>query len=714
MYAREQVHHPLMRCSLLIAVTTIAVVVSSCGSRDVAQGEHPTVTVYETQRDTSQESDADRALFTATSELTYDELVALGLDHGPYSVRAYGETAGNPIYTVSPGQKLTIPFTVENFGDLADSYDITVASSSSLVDAGQVPSTLDLEPGEKRDFVLLLRVPSGQPAGLLDEIEVRVASRSDYSNIDSFRATVKSRGPALAEPGASSTISTTTTQRTAADSSGRVLAVDVTEDGYLALCSDGSLWAWGDVRHGDRGNGETPISEDPVRIGSDSDWVAMSLDGMWSLALKADGSLWGWGRELPVRREGAWAVTDSSTPICLDSESAWAAVSACWGHVLALQEDGSLWAWGYNGDGRLGTGDPNNRLFPVKIGSDHDWTKVAASETHSLALKKDGSLWAWGVCLPGGKDDATVGQSLVPARVGSESDWVAVSAGQGYSLALKKDGSLWGWGLNDFGQLGDGTTGYRAALTHIGSDSDWVAVSAGWRSSLAVKKDGSLWGWGSDMYGGMGGGYDEQRLVTTRIGSDSDWMAVDGDWENSAALKKDGSVWIWSFAQLGTGVITTHFSPVRVLGPAVETSTSYPMATTTTVFRMVTELSVAVGSQGVISNEQVIELLGAYFSGCSEVPDELPVVAMGIGVLEQRTFGDWAVAEGLVMDPQAHVGWGAVFQKRDGTWVLKYVQSGSAAEMSTDHMKAMQVPPEVIDYFRFKPIPEDVPYKLPG
>jgi alpha-tubulin suppressor-like RCC1 family protein len=101
----------------------------------------------------------------------------------------------------------------------------------------------------------------------------------------------------------------------------------------------------------------------------------------------------------------------------------------------------------------------------------------------------------------------------------------------------------------------------------IGSDRDWAKVAASETHSLAVKKDGSLWGWGSDMYGGMGGGYDDKRLVPTHIGSDSDWMAVDGDWGNSAALKKDGSVWIWGFAQLGTGAITTHFSPVRVLGP---------------------------------------------------------------------------------------------------------------------------------------------------
>ena len=65
-------------------------------------------------------------------------------------------------------------------------------------------------------------------------------------------------------------------------------------------------------------------------------------------------------------------------------------------HILGVKTDGTLWAWGYNNLGQLGTGDTADRIFPVRVGTDADWSAVAAGEYHSLALKNNGTLWAWG------------------------------------------------------------------------------------------------------------------------------------------------------------------------------------------------------------------------------------------------------------------------------------------------------------------------------
>src|SRR5439155_20978276 len=70
--------------------------------------------------------------------------------------------------------------------------------------------------------------------------------------------------------------------------------------GYtLALKVDGSLWAWGNNASGQLGDGTTTFRPTPVRIGLETNWIAVAVDkgcySSFSVALRADGTLWIWG-----------------------------------------------------------------------------------------------------------------------------------------------------------------------------------------------------------------------------------------------------------------------------------------------------------------------------------------------------------------------------------------------------------------------------------
>jgi len=361
-------------------------------------------------------------------------------------------------------------------------------------------------------------------------------------------------------------------------------AVATGDEHTLALKSDGSLWAWGDNRHGELGLGDREDSDRPTRVGDDSDWaaaVARSLfGGANTLALKRDGSLWAWGHL--YGEFGLDDREDRDRPMRVGDDSDWAAAAAAGvyrkyqnhGHTLALKRDGSLWAWGDNGDGQLGLGDRANRDRPTRIGDDSDWAVVATGSTHTLALKRDGSLWAWG---DDGDGQLGLGGAdrYRPTRVAGERDWAAVATVSDHSFALKRDGSLWEWGA-----------GFLLACklpTCMGSDSDWAAVAtyAGRHAyldghTLALKRDGSLWAWGDNGDGqlGLGGAGDRRnrkRTVyrPTRIGSDSDWAAVATGERHTLALKRDGSLWVWGrndHAQLGVGVRrnAVRYGPTRI------------------------------------------------------------------------------------------------------------------------------------------------------
>ncbi len=52
--------------------------------------------------------------------------------------------------------------------------------------------------------------------------------------------------------------------------------------------------------------------------------------------------------------------------------------------------------WGYNAYGQLGDGSTTTRVNIVRAGSLTNVVSVASGDLHSLAVKSDGTVWAWG------------------------------------------------------------------------------------------------------------------------------------------------------------------------------------------------------------------------------------------------------------------------------------------------------------------------------
>src|SRR5208283_1128152 len=169
-------------------------------------------------------------------------------------------------------------------------------------------------------------------------------------------------------------------------------------------------------------------------------------------------------------------------------------IAAGWQHSLFLKSDGSLWAMGNNGDGRLGNGTYNQTNLPEQIVASNV-TAIAAGYNHSLFLKRDGSLWAMGLNNHGQLGDGThFDWTNHPEQI-VVSNVTAITAGADFSLFLKSDGSLWAMGNNQNGQLGYGTTNglYSTNLPEQIVASNVMAIAAGGWFSLLLKSNGSLW-----------------------------------------------------------------------------------------------------------------------------------------------------------------------------------------------------------------------------
>lgn len=122
-------------------------------------------------------------------------------------------------------------------------------------------------------------------------------------------------------------------------------------------------------------------------------------------------------------------------------------VAGGFAHTLARMADGSVYAWGDNAFGQLGTGGGNSAL-PVRVSLPRAAIAVAATHKASYALLDDGSVYAWGSSagfglLGDGDKNST---SAAPKPVTSINAVVQIAARDNDVIVLRRDGSVWHWG----------------------------------------------------------------------------------------------------------------------------------------------------------------------------------------------------------------------------------------------------------------------------
>jgi alpha-tubulin suppressor-like RCC1 family protein len=280
--------------------------------------------------------------------------------------------------------------------------------------------------------------------------------------------------------------------------------------------ADGSAWCWGDNSRGQLGLGiNKNRKKKPVlvsEIGYDVASIAAGADH--TCALTTAGEVWCWGDNI----HGQLGIGSSKklmrSPALVETLSnnvARIAASESSAHTCAMDNAGALWCWGANSDGQLGDNTRKDRKVPVQIASTVDGasfgevTDACTGALHTCARQADGSVWCWGSNDLGQLGSGAKSQAPVtrPVRVAIEGSVAqgTLSCGANHTCAIDNDGSLQCWGDNSYGQLGNGSMTTLAPAPVVGLNAVPVSVSADADRTCAMLDDDSMWCWGEDADG---------------------------------------------------------------------------------------------------------------------------------------------------------------------------------------------------------------------
>ena len=141
----------------------------------------------------------------------------------------------------------------------------------------------------------------------------------------------------------------------------------------------------------------------PTRVGTDSDWTAVSAGQLSTCGIRLDSTLWCWGDD-EFGQLGIEGSADLFDPTRVGAESGWTDVSVNTFGACAIRE-GVLYCWGRNDEGQLGLGDNMARETPAQVGGDSDWVEVESGRFHTCARRADATVW----CTGENHDDGRLG-----------------------------------------------------------------------------------------------------------------------------------------------------------------------------------------------------------------------------------------------------------------------------------------------------------------
>jgi alpha-tubulin suppressor-like RCC1 family protein len=235
-------------------------------------------------------------------------------------------------------------------------------------------------------------------------------------------------------------------------------------DTAFAIDTTGHVWGWGANAGGELCLGNKQSHSTPVKLPLSHVTAVAGADQHTSY--DAGGTLYscGWNK---VGELGDGSTESSHVPARvhgLSGRSVTALVSG-FNNVGALLSDGRYYDWGWNGGGQLGDGTVGGFSdVPVRVKLPAAVTQVAQGGNdprngQTLAKLSNGSVYAWGTNGAGQLGTGNLVPKPSPVRIVPPAGvtYQTLASGADSSYAVSATGHVYAWGGNYAGQLGDGS-----------------------------------------------------------------------------------------------------------------------------------------------------------------------------------------------------------------------------------------------------------------
>jgi alpha-tubulin suppressor-like RCC1 family protein len=258
--------------------------------------------------------------------------------------------------------------------------------------------------------------------------------------------------------------------------------------------------------------------------------------------------------------------------------------------MCSVKYDGTLWCSGANGQGQLGIGASSATLtdHPVQVRDMNgapltDVVSVGAGYDFACAVKMDGTVWCWGedgagqlgsgVAFP--TPPATAPPIPWAVQVITTNDEPLTGAakvvgGDDSACALLHTGGVVCWGEDNHGQLGDQTTVTRSKAASVSGLAGVAELAIGEEVACARTTTNNVYCWGNQKHGALFDGSTTDHLQPVMIANAASFATGK---KYTCIVGPDSTITCagWgAHGRLGIGIGESyedgdHFTPVQTL-----------------------------------------------------------------------------------------------------------------------------------------------------